>query len=412
MDRDPLNFFQPFERLPPNHENQLTRALLLVLRFVPIAHEYWLTRTGEKRRLAQLPEAQFTTQRRYLPLTVEDTDEPIDLVSVFLEPRVTPGVGAIVTESDRRQVLDAIIEYPGELVVVVENKVVTADDKQATQINLTGANVRSPGSVVHLEWPELLADFDGILERQLVAGAEYRVLSDFLAYVENQFPDLGPYRTLRLCERNPFRVGRRLRTVLMEDTQVEAKMYTAEVPCADLPGVGGVGKWACLEADKELTMITLSAYPADTLTQARIFYARPEALQMVRDLATHDGWRVRPNFHFGHMEAGYAWTQGDISLPDYIELWTRKVLDTAQVPRGQWPEYFKWLIDQKIAIEKDREEFDRHFTTTSRATATPRPGLAVSRRWSFDEAEQLDANGKFSSEVAEAYQVLIALAKA
>jgi len=27
MDRDPLNFFQPFERLPAGHENQLTRAL-------------------------------------------------------------------------------------------------------------------------------------------------------------------------------------------------------------------------------------------------------------------------------------------------------------------------------------------------------------------------------------------------
>ena len=42
MDRDPLNFFQPFERLRANHENQLTRALLVVLRLSPIAHECWL----------------------------------------------------------------------------------------------------------------------------------------------------------------------------------------------------------------------------------------------------------------------------------------------------------------------------------------------------------------------------------
>jgi hypothetical protein len=44
MDRDPLSFFQPFENLPPGHENQLTRALLLVLRLCPIAHEAWLSR--------------------------------------------------------------------------------------------------------------------------------------------------------------------------------------------------------------------------------------------------------------------------------------------------------------------------------------------------------------------------------
>jgi hypothetical protein len=40
--RDPLNFFQPFENLPPGHENQLTRALLLVLRLSLIAHAAWL----------------------------------------------------------------------------------------------------------------------------------------------------------------------------------------------------------------------------------------------------------------------------------------------------------------------------------------------------------------------------------
>jgi hypothetical protein len=31
VDRDPLNFFQPFEKSPANQENQLTRALLVVL---------------------------------------------------------------------------------------------------------------------------------------------------------------------------------------------------------------------------------------------------------------------------------------------------------------------------------------------------------------------------------------------
>jgi hypothetical protein len=30
--RDPLNFFEPYEGLPPSHENQLTRAFLVVLK--------------------------------------------------------------------------------------------------------------------------------------------------------------------------------------------------------------------------------------------------------------------------------------------------------------------------------------------------------------------------------------------
>jgi hypothetical protein len=42
MARDPLNFFSPFDELPPNHENQLTRALLVVLRLSPIARATWV----------------------------------------------------------------------------------------------------------------------------------------------------------------------------------------------------------------------------------------------------------------------------------------------------------------------------------------------------------------------------------
>jgi hypothetical protein len=47
--RDPLNFFEPFESLPPTHENQLTRGFLVVLRLVPIAHAVWLRMVSDAR---------------------------------------------------------------------------------------------------------------------------------------------------------------------------------------------------------------------------------------------------------------------------------------------------------------------------------------------------------------------------
>lgn len=68
MDADRLNFFQPFERLEPGHENQLTRALVLVLRLSPLAHATWLARLKTGKRLLELPGAQFATQRRAIPI--------------------------------------------------------------------------------------------------------------------------------------------------------------------------------------------------------------------------------------------------------------------------------------------------------------------------------------------------------
>jgi len=44
--------------------------------------------------------------------------------------------------------------------------------------------------------------------------------------------------------------------------------------------------------------IELRLYPADTLEQARQFYAEPSRVERVLALRAR-GWRVDPNFHFG-----------------------------------------------------------------------------------------------------------------
>lgn len=64
----PLNFFVPYQSAPAWHENLLTRALLVVLRYSPIAHQAWLDFVAPGRRLYALPPAEFATQRqRVLP---------------------------------------------------------------------------------------------------------------------------------------------------------------------------------------------------------------------------------------------------------------------------------------------------------------------------------------------------------
>ena len=172
MDRDPLNFFQPFERLPAGHENQLTRALLVVLRMSPMAHMIWLRRAAPELQLQGLPVASYETQRQAVRVA-DDSEEPAPLISVFLTPK-QPLEAGIVTESDRSQVLDAIIDYGGEQVIVVENKVGEADDWQAREINVTGARVElAEGQEARIVlWPDLLAELTSLLDRGLVTGAE------------------------------------------------------------------------------------------------------------------------------------------------------------------------------------------------------------------------------------------------
>lgn len=307
------------------------------------------------------------------------------------------------TPADRDQMLDAIVDY-GELITVIENKVFESDDLQARQINLNGAGVQlvDGQEVVVVVWRELLEALTGLRERALVAGAEAALLDDFLTYVEDHFPDLGPFRTLSLCSGIPSRIERRLRQVLGEAANTEAE-GSPTGPRVATPAGAVAGRDAYLTAI-DGDGIQLALYPADTLGQATEFFKRRAAVDGVRALATVEGWSVKPNFHFGHMQRGFCWTTSDIDLEDYLDLWQERIGAEASVAREDWDDYWAWLIDQGIARQEDRPEFDRSFTDTARKSATPRPGLCLMRCWPLADAERLDSRGAFTLAVHDALQ--------
>jgi len=397
MDR--LNFFSPFEQLPPNHENQLTRALLVVLRLSPMAHATWLRLVAPPKDLHRLPAASFATQRRAVRRTGEE-DEFAELVSVFLAPEEPASSGGVVTLSDRAQVLDAIIDYAGELVVVIENKIAPDDDRQAREINVTGAKIKiSEGQeAIGVLWRDVLEGFMALGERGLVGGAEQAVLDEFLTYIEDHFPALGPFRNLGMCGGNEDRQMRRLRQVLGEAVGREA-VASYWGPYVETNAGDVIGANAYLKLRDDRDGIELSLYPADTLTQARAFYQRSSTVDALRRLREEPNWDAGPNFHFGHIQRGYCWTCNQLHLDEYLEVWTERIGTLAPIPRSRWDDFWSWLEEKRIACPENRAEFDLHFTNTQRRDATPRPGVWLSHRWSFDDAERLDATGRFSGEV-------------
>ena len=185
--QDRLNFFEPWER-PANHENQLTRALLVVLRYCPIAHQAWLSLVdaaapsplgSNLTRLAlhALPPPTFDTQRAQILRSEFQprTNEPIKGISVLCSADASSEVQGAVLESDRGQVLDGIIRYGDHSVIVLESKLHEfADDRQARNINFHGQPIQFDGPVRRITWRDVLASFTDLAdkERRLVSGAE------------------------------------------------------------------------------------------------------------------------------------------------------------------------------------------------------------------------------------------------
>jgi hypothetical protein len=243
-------------------------------------------------------------------------------------------------------------------------------------------------------------------ERRLVGGAEDGLLDHFLTYVEDHFRSLGPFRTLALCQGNHFRQTRRLRQILAEAVGAEA-VASPHGPYVSTPAGDLIGANAYLRV-RDADGIELALYPADTLTQARAFYSSSDAIDGLRRLGSEPDWFAGPNFHFGHFQRGYCWTRTSIGIDRYVEIWAERIDGQGAVPREEWEAYWAWLERNQIARPEDKPEFDRHFTETNRSSASPRPGIWLSRRWSLAEAEEFDARGTLVAEVREALDAALA----
>jgi hypothetical protein len=116
---DTLNFFDPNKDMPAHHENQLTRAFLVVLRVSSAAHQVWLSLAAPSHKLYKLPRPRFDTQRWQMFEEAPEVAEAIEGISV-LQAADLQTVDGPVQPTDRRQVLDGIVRYGDELVIIMK----------------------------------------------------------------------------------------------------------------------------------------------------------------------------------------------------------------------------------------------------------------------------------------------------
>jgi hypothetical protein len=309
-------------------------------------------------------------------------------------------VPGVIYESDRGQVLDGIIRYGNEIAIIFESKLDgNADDRQARNINLHGQPVAFDGTIRRISWRDILATFTDLAseDRGITSGAERLLLTDFLSFVDTNFSRLGPFSTLRRCEGEPSRIYRRLNAILNEALSTDGNL---------LPGTHTAVITAYLDYIGDSRHIKLHMYPADTLQQARIFYDRPNIIELTLRLE-NEGWKILPCFHFGFMAKGFGWTTTALPIGEYLRYWRKHIENATQVGRENWNTYWDELIKARIASPADREQFDFDFTNTDRQSASPRPGLNCSFMWSLEEAEKLDAQGKMAKSLKDRINQLL-----
>jgi hypothetical protein len=405
-----LNVFEPYTDLGRGHEDQLTRAAMIVLRLVPLARETLLHEIGE-RSLSRLPDCTIDLQASHV---VDPTEEGAAngkvqrgrLVSVFLTPDFEPTeIAEEVSDTDRGQRFDGILRFDPELVVLLESKVcrrwARRDGHRVSEINLGGVHFAERRTCL-LRWHDLLESWWRLVEIGVLAPAEQALIQDILSYAHQDFAELLPFGSLRRVGEDPTRRKWRLRSLLREATGIQPeRVGLVHVRLDTSLGTGSLQR-AALEIDDQA--LTLHMWPGELKPQAEALYTAGRAERLSELHESLGPWQVEPQPLLGFRNA-----------PKRTRVYLTCTLDAATYARRwqgeDWShvgahhrdtvlaELWPWLLQRGYASPPDAERLEPFMHSLGRRALHLRPSIHVSRTWSFSEAEALDDAGLLAGEI-------------
>lgn len=402
-----LNVFTRYSR-PDHHEDQLTRAAMIVLRLVPAAREALLRLIdGPGLSVLSAPGEVDMQTAEVLAANADDV-EISELVSVFLVPdeRAAEDAPVEVVNAPRGQRLDGVIRFGSDLVVVLEAKVVLgASDWQARNVDYGRAEFERTRQV-RLEWHRLLDAWRRLADHDVLAPAERLLIQDLLDYGDEHHAWLMPFTTLRRARGDDDRVARRLRSLIREATGLQPSDNARTVMLDQQIGTHSVQR---AELAVTPTQLWLEMWPGESNAQARHLYASGRARRLL-ELSRDDGWTVVANPFLSYRNAHYSnrlYTSPTLTTDEYVRCFERDGLNWI----GQYEvdglrtEAWPWLLETQLAADDD--DLDAFVARLGRRPAYLRAGIAIRRSWQLDEAEQLDEDGRLAADIRESLTAVL-----
>lgn len=396
MDRS--NLFNPFDSRGRYHEDRLTWAFLVALKYDPSLQNF----------LRELVESRLPPDLRKHGNTWEPAN--ISTQTKWIKSSTTPLVSILLTDapiqkeirvkwSGRDPRYDGVIEYPNCMTLIIENKLhhgaVWEEQLSPSRKSFSGDidDNTLHDSAICLEWSEIL---EGVLKYSRSAIAHFssrKIARDFLSFVEEVHPELTPYRTFKLCGERPEALERRnasLLAALARETGLENRDFLFR------PDKIAQMVFILISKSKPWKLC-VELYPADTVWQARHFY---DAVDKEAFLALKE-WEVKPNLHFSFVSKHLIWAETDLETHEYLDrfsdgsLYGKKCRDELLCLAKQWEH------DRLISSE-GRREIEAEFNNGARQSLNVVPGFSVSREWDRKTVIDLEKRGELEKYIIDA----------
>ncbi|RLA53625.1 MAG: hypothetical protein DRR42_04200 [Gammaproteobacteria bacterium] len=405
---DHLNFFNPYESKPGYHEDNLTRAYLVVLKYSSHAFFTFIEycRSNDKTSSEEMPISMNDYLEQPWDIDTQRANPEINanyLVSVLITDSQIETTGTCIQPSERNAIYDGIITFGGDLTIVIENKPRSAnvwfDQLNPSRQNLADYTVVYSAPIV-LEWKMIINQLNHLLGLPTMSGPEKMIIEDFLSFVDENFAYLNPFDSFHQCKGNYELLNRRILNLLKSVVQDENNVgyhrnwgNFIQTPYRQIQQIGLI-----LNKDEKDYCIELSLYFGDTQRQAIEFYSSNPSINHLKS----NEWSHSPNFHVSYMSSGLVGFDSDDS-EDYLRFWEKNVGQICQQKREDVPHYLARLESESVIqlTEETKEQLNNKFFNTERQTLNICPGFVIIHTINSTDAEELDKQGKLKHVLIE-----------
>ena len=416
-----INYFEPYESKSAHHEDQLTRAFMVILRYVPSALLIFYDsvvnviskKALEKDTSIDLPSISqidlsnlnFETQTQ----NINDTFKTNKIISVLITDE-TFNPQKPVSKSDRIARYDGIIYFSNDVAIIIENKP-SSYNVWEEQLSPSAKSLPEDVEIISiaaiLEWKKIIKDLNGLVKNNLIGKAEKEIVNDFLDFVDTNFPLLNPYDNVSDCKDNIELLHRRIKNLLKksvakheEDVEYHTgwSCYYLKTPFPEIWMIGFTIK----EKDKKDWKLTIELWFGDTLSQARELY-RNNIDEVKLSLLEKKEWKYSTNFHISFMQKHLVWLDTPIkSKSDYIQYWINNSSYIHQYSKSELKSLLDQLSKNKILeIDDDNAEIKNKITDTNRNKFYISPGFGLSFSFDSNQVKELDSKNKLADEIKD-----------
>ncbi len=412
-----MNYFEPYESKPQGHEDHLTRAFLVLLRFSPIA----LLSFYDAIRVSCLDRADKLGIQVKLPsssvLPVSDVDfetqtsticdEQVGAVLSVLLTDEWIGEDITIKPSNRSAIYDGVINFGGELSIIIENKP-NHGHVWREQLNPSVKSLPEDSILIEVpsvvEWKNIIRSLNQIRSMESVGGAEGLIIDDFLSLVSERFSNLNPFDHLSQCGNDDSLIRRRIRNLLslVAGPKSLVRYHTGWGICMNfgLPEIWSIGV-----IDENISEnsghLTVSLYYGDTQSQSKAFYKRNLSYEHVKKSLVAD-WVIQPNFHIAFAQRVLLRLDCPESrIKEYYDFWRSNSASIRQHDRREVLELIRKLEAEGLVniTEKNESDIGSRIETSSYTKFNICPSIGIHYRIPIDVARKLDDKGELASEL-------------